>query len=102
VRPSSAPRTSCGANRCRPTCSRARNPELAKADRGVQDNGFWLGALVRAQSEPDRLDRIRRLKPELEKVTASDIQELARKYLQPAASRKALIVKRKPVPASAS
>lgn len=77
--------------------ARARNPELAKADRGLQDNGYWLAALADTQRDPARLDRIQGLRTALERVTASDIQQLAQKYLQPAASRKALILSRKTV-----
>lgn len=81
---------------------RARNPELAKADRGLQDNGYWLAALTDTQKDPARLERIRGLKPALMRVTAADIQRLAEKYLQPGASRKALIISRKMAPKPAA
>jgi zinc protease len=63
--------------------ARARNPELEKADRMLRDNGYWLAALARAQSEPARLERIRQKKALLQSVTTAEIQALARKYLQP-------------------
>ncbi|WP_308516187.1 M16 family metallopeptidase [Sphingomonas flavescens] len=75
--------------------ARARNPELARADKGLQDNGYWLAALIGTQKDPRRLDRITGLRGSLERVTAADIQRLAQKYLVPAASRKALILSRK-------
>lgn len=63
--------------------ARARNPELEKADHAMRDNGYWLSALSKAQSEPDRLDRIREKKRLLQSITAADIQKLAQKYLRP-------------------
>ncbi len=63
--------------------ARARNPELDKADRDLRDNGYWLAALSKAQSEPARLDRIREKKKLLQSITAADLQKLAQKYLQP-------------------
>jgi len=63
--------------------ARARNPELEKADHQLRDNGYWLAALSKAQSEPERLDRIRTKKSLLQSVTAADLQKLAREYLKP-------------------
>jgi zinc protease len=63
--------------------ARARNPELEKMDHQLRDNGYWLNALSRAQSEPERLDRIRRRKAILQSITAADLQKLAREYLRP-------------------
>jgi zinc protease len=75
--------------------ARARNPELEKADRVMRENAFWLGALSRAQSEPDRLDRIRQRKALLQAVTPADLQKLAQKYLQPAKVQQVRIVSSK-------
>jgi zinc protease len=63
--------------------ARARNPELEGIQHQDRDNGFWLGALSKAQSEPERLDRIRQRKAILQSITAADLQKLAQKYLQP-------------------
>jgi zinc protease len=63
--------------------ARARNPELEKADHELRDNGYWLASLQKAQSDPQRLDRIREKKKLLQSITAADIQKLAQKYLQP-------------------
>jgi zinc protease len=63
--------------------ARARNPELEGIQHQDRDNGFWLGALSKAQSEPERLDRIRQRKAILQSITAADLQRLAQKYLQP-------------------
>ena len=62
--------------------ARARNPDLDKADRMLRDNGFWLSALARAQSEPERVDRVRKVKTTLQSITAGDLQRLAQKYLR--------------------
>ena len=75
--------------------ARAKNPELDKADRMMRDNGYWLGTLQKAQSEPQRLDRIRKYKSTLQSITSADIQKLARKYLQPGALQKVQIVNSK-------
>jgi zinc protease len=63
--------------------ARARNPELDRADRALRDNGFWLAALSKAQSDPAKLDRIRQRKALLQSITPAELQKLARKYLQP-------------------
>jgi len=75
--------------------ARAKNPELDKADRMMRDNGYWLGALQKAQSEPERLDRIRKYKAALQAVTPAEIQKLAQKYLQPGTLQKVRIVSSK-------
>ncbi|MEO6581370.1 MAG: insulinase family protein [Sphingomicrobium sp.] len=80
--------------------ARARNPELQAVDRAMRENGFWLGALSQAQSEPERLDRIRKHKAVLEAVTPADLQKLALLYLQPARLQRSRIVSTK-LPATA-
>jgi len=75
--------------------ARALNPELDRADRELRDNGYWLGMLSRAQSHPERLDRIREKKALLQSITAADIQKLAQEYLQPSAVQKVRIVSSK-------
>jgi zinc protease len=72
--------------------ARARNPELEKIDHQQRDNGYWLAALSRAQSEPGRLDRIRKRKAILQSITAADLQKLAREYLRPESRQVARIV----------
>ena len=75
--------------------ARAKNPELDKADRMLRDNGYWLANLQKAQSRPERLDRIRKYKATLQAVTAADLQKLAQKYLEPGALQKVQIVNSK-------
>jgi zinc protease len=75
--------------------ARARNPELDKIDRQMRENGFWLGALSKSQSDPERLDRIRQRKAILQSITAADLQKLAKEYLQPNRLQTARIVSSK-------
>jgi len=82
--------------------NRARNPELDKIDRQMRENGYWLAALSKSQSEPDRLDRIRQRKAILQSITAADLQKLAQQYLQPSRVQTAEIVSSKLGSASAS
>jgi len=75
--------------------ARAKNPELDRADRMMRDNGYWVATLAKAQSQPLRLDRIRKYKATLQLITATDLQKLAQKYLQPGALQKVQIVNSK-------
>ena len=63
--------------------ARARNPELEGADKVLRDNGYWVAALSRAQSDPEKLDRVRQRKALLQAITPAELQKLAQKYLQP-------------------
>ena len=74
---------------------RARNPLLEKIDRSLRDNGFWVGALSEAQSEPDRLNRIRERQKIAQSITPAALQKLAQTYLQPSRLRQARIVSSK-------
>ena len=82
--------------------TRARNPELDKMDRQMRENGYWLAALSKSQSEPDRLDRIRQRKAVLQSITAADLQKLAQQYLQPSRVQTVEIVSSKLGSAAAS
>lgn len=61
--------------------SRAINPELEKARRQQRENGYWVQALAEAQSEPERLDRVRERIALLQSITPADVQRLAQTYL---------------------
>jgi zinc protease len=75
--------------------ARALAPALEGIDRSRRENGFWIGALATAQSEPERLERIRRQKALLQKVTPADLQKLAQRYLSPTSSQPVRIVSSK-------
>ncbi|WP_162199482.1 M16 family metallopeptidase [Aurantiacibacter marinus] len=62
---------------------RARQPVLENIRQSRENNGFWLGVASDAQSEADRLDRVRQQIAVLESWTPAQLQELARTYLAP-------------------
>lgn len=72
--------------------NRARAPLLEKIGHSLNDNGFWLDALSRAQSAPDRLVRIRERKRLLEEITPAELQQLARQYLPPDRAQLAMVI----------
>ncbi|MEW6599178.1 MAG: insulinase family protein [Pseudomonadota bacterium] len=59
---------------------RARKPQIEGIDKARQTNGYWLGALRDAQTDPQMLDLIKDAVPGLEKITTSDIQRAAKTY----------------------
>ncbi|PZT88463.1 MAG: peptidase M16 [Citromicrobium sp.] len=78
---------------------RARNPMLEQLARARRENGFWISSLETAQSEPDRLDRIRRAEEVLRSVTPEQMRDFASKYLQAAEALRIAIVPRNAAPA---
>lgn len=72
--------------------NRARRPAVERLRRSMADNGYWLGQLSRAQSDPSTLDQTRDHVAVLEAVTAADLQRLARDYLKPETAWRAEIV----------
>jgi len=60
---------------------RARAPMLESAAKQTRQNGYWLGYVDEAQTEADRLDRVRTRDKLIRSVTAADLQALARQYL---------------------
>ncbi len=62
---------------------RARQPLLENVRQSREDNGFWLGVTSSAQSEADRLDRVRTQTQVLESFTPAQLQALAQTYLAP-------------------
>jgi zinc protease len=75
--------------------ARARAPQLEGIDRSRRENGFWLSAIARAQSEPARLDRIRNQKALTQEITPAELQKLAREYLKPEAMQQVRILSTK-------
>ena len=61
---------------------RAVRPEVETAMRAQQQNGYWIGQLAGAQTDPRRLDYIRQTLPRLSGVTAADVKRVARKWLR--------------------
>ena len=75
--------------------ARARAPELEQLDRSMRENGFWLGSIAKAQSEPERLDRIRQRRALIQAIGPAELQSLARMYLAPGKLQEARIVSSK-------
>ena len=61
---------------------RAREPMLEEAAKNLRQNSYWLFAVDRAQTRPERLDRIRQREAIIRSLTAADLQALAREYLK--------------------
>lgn len=62
---------------------RARAPMLERIDNALKTNGGWSALAERAQTQPDRLARAKSARARLEKLTAADLQAIARRYLAP-------------------
>ena len=60
---------------------RARAPALESYDNTLKSNRGWLALVELAQSKPDRITRFQAAKARLAKITATDIQAIARRYL---------------------
>jgi zinc protease len=63
--------------------NRARAPMLDEGHRRLRVTTYWVSELVGADDDPRIFDTIRTRLPDLNAVTAEDIQRLARKYLGP-------------------
>ncbi|PWE18044.1 insulinase family protein [Marinicauda salina] len=71
---------------------RARQPILESIEEARETNGFWLNALRRSQTDPDRLDRLRSLESDYRAVTVEEVVALASEFLQPERAWRASIL----------
>ncbi|HEX6859771.1 MAG TPA: insulinase family protein [Caulobacteraceae bacterium] len=62
---------------------RAKKPRAEALIKYQQANEYWLQELSGAQQDPRKLDAIRALVPGTERVTAADVQAVAREFLSP-------------------
>jgi zinc protease len=62
---------------------RARQPILEQIEESRERNPFWVNALSRSQTEPQRLEDIRTAQARYEAVTVEDLAALAAEVLQP-------------------
>jgi zinc protease len=72
--------------------ARARAPMLEASTKELRQNGFWLRYVDEAQSQADRLERIRVRDEVIRSVSAADLQALARQYLADAKAQHIRIV----------
>ncbi len=73
--------------------ARALKPQLDKMDSEVKTNTYWEGVLPGSMTDPRKLDAVRTRRDQFQKVTAADIQALAKQYLD---MSKALRIQVKP------
>ena len=62
--------------------ARAKKPRLEQIAKARETNGYWLGELSGAQSDPRRLDAVRALISGTERVTAQDVRRAAQAVLR--------------------
>ncbi|CAN5290538.1 insulinase family protein [soil metagenome] len=63
--------------------NRARLSTIESIRRAQATNGYWLGALESAQTDPTQVDAIRTVISDLEGITPAELQAAARAYLEP-------------------
>jgi zinc protease len=61
---------------------RARGPRIGDIGRQQQTNEYWLSLLGGSQADPRLLDIVRSTIPDLQSVTADDVQKAARTFLK--------------------
>jgi zinc protease len=62
--------------------TRARAPIIERLEAARRENGYWLGYVARAGSDPARLNRSRQALDLIRSVTVADVQAAARCYLR--------------------
>lgn len=62
--------------------ARAKKPRIDQIEKARETNGYWIGELSGAQTDPRRLDATRALIPGTERVTAADVQRAAQAVLK--------------------
>jgi zinc protease len=61
---------------------RAKKPAIEALEKATATNEYWLDGLAGAQADPRRLDALRSAEPNLESVSADDVQKAAKTYLR--------------------
>ena len=80
------------------TLLRARQPLAERLENMLKTNEGWMALADRAQTEPQYLDRYLQALDRLNGLTAEDLREMARRYLDPAKGLEILVL---PHPAGA-
>ena len=65
---------------------RAKKPRIELLQKQRLTNGYWLGELAGAQTDPRHLVVIREIVPGTERVSAADVKRAAQQWLQPEAA----------------
>jgi len=71
---------------------RARGPRVEDIQRQQQTNEYWLSLLAGSQVNPHYLDIIRSTIPDIQSVTAADVQKAAKDWLNDARAWRAIVV----------
>jgi len=80
---------------------RARGPRIEDIQRQQQTNEYWLSLLAGAQADPRRLDVIRTTIPDLQAISAADLQKAAKTWLDFGKAYRIVVVPAPPQPAGA-
>jgi zinc protease len=80
---------------------RARGPRIGDIQRQQQTNEYWLSVLAGAQADPRRLEVIRTTIPDLQVISAADLQRAAKTWLDFDKAYRIVVVPTAPRPASA-
>jgi len=73
---------------------RARQPVLERLREERERNPFWINALARSQTDPERLEYLRTAEPHYREVTVEEIAGLARESLDPSRAFRLTILPR--------
>jgi zinc protease len=71
---------------------RARDPRVQDLARALQTNGYWAGYLSGSQGDPRKLDLLRSMIPDMQRVTPADVLQAAQTYLTDEKAMKLVIV----------
>jgi zinc protease len=80
--------------------NRARLPMIEAIRRNQATNEYWLTQLAEVAEKPDDVEQTLTLIPDLEAVTAADVQALAVKYLRPETAWRASVISSQPATAA--
>ncbi|HKT86477.1 MAG TPA: insulinase family protein [Novosphingobium sp.] len=71
---------------------RARQPMRESLQNALKTDAGWLSLVDRAQTEADRIGRFINARQRLEALSAADVEEMARRYLDPSAAIEILVL----------
>ncbi len=71
---------------------RARAPLIERYIKSKRENGYWIGLIDEAQTIPSDLDDARKAQAMLESITAKELQDAAKRYLNAQAALRIKVV----------